>query len=214
MSAAGTQIYFEITSTLNGASTKTIEAPSPLSCQPMEVPYSTSYLTLLKTCFYQNLLDKLENLFFVTRLEFNLFAVHNSKTDKTTIFGVSEGHWPNTTNANTFILMINHTRNCKITPCHTNNKVKVLKMHAKNYAGQNKNWFMLFYLCWRTVIGNNEEVLMDFIVAGNTRNVVDGAFGHIKRMLKSSDAWNLYKMVKIVEMISSFLQCVTRSLVN
>lgn len=160
------------------------------------------------------LLKQPGHLYFVTGLKFDLFGVHDSNAAKTYIFGLPEGHWPNTKDPNTVLSMLHHVLHCDITSRHKPPKINCLKMHADNCAGQNKNRFVLFYLCWRTIVGLNEDVSLDFMVAGHTKNVVDGAFGHVKRKLKRREARTPREMMDIVEMSSTSSHCIPGSTVN
>lgn len=153
-------------------------------------------------------------LFFVTGLKFDLFGVHDSNAAKTYIFGLPEGHWPSTKDANTVLSMLHHVVHCHITTLHSTRKIKTIKMHADNCAGQNKNRFVLFYLCWLTILGLHDAVHLDFMVAGHTKNVVDGAFGHVKRKLKTNDARTAREMMELVELSSSSTHCIPASFVN
>lgn len=105
--------------------------------------------------------------------------------------------------ANTVISIIHHNLHCEITLCHTNNKVKVLKTHVGNCAGQNKKRFMLFFWYWRTIIGINEDVSLDCIAAVQFKKGGDGAFGQVKWKLESKNARIPRKVMKVVEMSSN-----------
>lgn len=93
--------------------------------------------------------------------------------------------------------------------CHSSLTVRRLVLHAENCAGKNKNKFVLWYLCWRTIFGYNEEVSLKFMVPGHTKNVADGSFGHIKRKLKSTDARTPIEMMNIIACSSASTKCVT-----
>lgn len=56
-----------------------------------------------------------------------------------------------------------------------------LVIHADNCAGQNKNRFTLWFLCWLVCSGLYSEIELLFLVSGHTKNICDIAFGHIKR---------------------------------
>ena len=38
---------------------------------------------------------------------------------------------------------------------------------------------------WRVILGFHDNIDLNFLIVGNTKNVCDGAFGHVKRHLKS-----------------------------
>lgn len=52
------------------------------------------------------------------------------------------------------------------------------------------------YLCWRTLIFLNNEVVLESMVTGHTKNVVEGSFGLFEGILKSKmlmqrmELWN------------------------
>lgn len=52
------------------------------------------------------------------------------------------------------------------------------------------------------------------MVVGNTKNVIDSAFGHVKRKLRSRKARTLQEMVDIVEMRSASFHCIPVSTSN
>lgn len=154
------------------------------------------------------LLKQPGQLYYVTGLKFDIFGVHDSNQGETYIFGLPEGHWPNEKNANTVISMLHYAIEVQMVKRHLGSAIKTLRLHADNCAGQNKNRFVLFYLCWRTLMGLNEEVSLYFMVAGHTKNIVDGAFGHIKRHLKSNEARCPSEMMSLIETSSSSTVCV------
>jgi len=65
-----------------------------------------------------------------------------------------------------------------------------LILHADNCSGQNKNNSVLRYLLWRIIMGFNDTIAYFFMVAGHTKNEVDGLFGCIKR--------NLYRQQEVI----------------
>ena len=58
---------------------------------------------------------------------------------------------------------------------------KHVELHCDNCSGQNKNRYMLWYLCWRVVCGYHTSVALHFMVSGHTKFAPDGNFGLIKR---------------------------------
>lgn len=85
----------------------------------------------------------------------------------------------------------------QISPLHSDGMVKSLRLHADICDGQNKNRFVLMYLCWQNLVGLNCDFQLQFMVAGNTKNVVKWAFGHLKRNLKSTNSRTPAEMMKI-----------------
>lgn len=109
-------------------------------------------------------------LYFVTSLKTNLFGVYDSKSGRNIVFGLPEGHWPCKKNANTIISILRYTIYTNRTRNHVSFAIKTLHLHADSYAGQNKNQFIPLYLCWQTIFCVNEEVQLNFMVAGHTKN--------------------------------------------
>ena len=63
----------------------------------------------------------------------------------------------------------------------------VLRLHADNCAGQNKNKTVLAYLSWRCATGLSDDVQLSFMRVGHTRCAVDGYFGLIKQLWRKSE---------------------------
>ena len=63
----------------------------------------------------------------------------------------------------------------------------VLRLHADNCTGQNKNKTVLAYLAWRCATGLSDDITLSFMRVGHTRCAVDGYFGLIKQKWRSSD---------------------------
>lgn len=57
---------------------------------------------------------------------------------------------------------------------------------------------MIMHLFWLTIVGLHDTGTIMFMITGHTKNVVDGAFGHIKRKLKSNDARTSSEIIDIV----------------
>lgn len=103
------------------------------------------------------LLKQPGQLYFVTGLKFDLFGFHNFNAAKSYIFGLSERHWSDAKDPNIVLSMLHPVLRCDITSCHEPPKINCLKMHSDNCVGQNKNRFVLFYQCRRTIAGLKEE---------------------------------------------------------
>lgn len=153
-------------------------------------------------------------LFFVIGLKFDLFDVHNSKLANSFMFGFPECEWSNTKDASSVFSMLRHYMHCEDIPKFSTLNFKTLRMHADSCSIQSKNKFVLFYLHWLILTRSHNVVTLDFIVTGLTKNVVEGAFEHVKRKLKSSDARTTRKMMKFVELSSTSTRCIAASLVS
>lgn len=126
---------------------------------------NTSSSTMQKRLCYRNYSSKGDNFILLQVSSLNYLAFTIS-TPQRVFFGVTEGHWPHRKYLNTVLLMLHHFLHCDITPRHEPPKINFLKMHADSCASQNKNRFVLFYLCWRTVLNLNEKVSLESSRAG------------------------------------------------
>ncbi|XP_062603492.1 uncharacterized protein LOC134282462 [Saccostrea cucullata] len=64
-------------------------------------------------------------------------------------------------------------------------------LHADNCSGQNKNQYVLAYLCWRVMTGRHEEIEYSMQIPGHTRCLVDSGFAHIRKLYRRSDVDSL-----------------------
>ena len=76
---------------------------------------------------------------------------------------------------------------------------KGCQLHADNCAGQNKNKTVMAYLAWRCMVGLHEKISLSFMIAGHTRCLVDGCFGHLKRKYRCSDVFTLEQLANTVD---------------
>ena len=56
-----------------------------------------------------------------------------------------------------------------------------LHVHCDNCSGQNKNRFMMQYLCWRVMAGSNKSITVSFLIVGHTNFSPDWCFGLFKQ---------------------------------
>lgn len=136
-----------------------------------------------------------------------MFVIHYSIHGFTYVCGLPECHWPNEKTVNTVVTMLHHCIESEIPSKHSSRPLKRFLFYADNCAGQNKNGFLLVYLCWRTLLGLNETIFLRILVAGHTKNVDDVSFGHVKRKLKTSDTRTTAEMMIIVADSSANLHC-------
>ena len=74
-----------------------------------------------------------------------------------------------------------------------------LHLHADNCAGQNKNRFMVQYLCWRVLVGLNKKITLSFLIVGHTKFSPDWCFGLFKQAFRRAKIGCLDDIVKVVE---------------
>lgn len=103
--------------------------------------------------------------------------------DCASIFCISEEHWPNEKTANEVGSKLIHTIE-KHKSEKQYKKFKRLCLHIDNCGGQNKNRYMLWLLALRAILGLEEHISLNFLVAGHKKNRCDAAFGFVKRKLK------------------------------
>lgn len=51
-------------------------------------------------------------------------------------------------------------------------------------TGQNKNRYLIGYLVWRIMTGRNDSIEYLMQVPGHARCLVDGGFGHLKKLYR------------------------------
>lgn len=152
------------------------------------------------------LLKQPGQLHFVTSLKFDIFGVSNSNTAVNNIFGLPEGHWPNDKTSNVVISMLLHA--FKIHIHNSGMKCDKLILHSDNCAGQNKNKFMMWFIIWMVIMDFTDQVELNFLIVGHTKNVCDGAFGHVKRALSKKDIHFPFEMMDLIEKSSKNNHCI------
>ena len=70
---------------------------------------------------------------------------------------------------------------------NASDKKPVLRFHADNCSGQNKNKTVLAYLAWRCATGLSDDITLSFMRVGHTRCAVDSYFGLIKQKWRNSE---------------------------
>ncbi|XP_061170719.1 uncharacterized protein LOC133180166 [Saccostrea echinata] len=77
-----------------------------------------------------------------------------------------------------------------------------ITIHADNCSGQNKNQFVIGYLMWRIMTGQQDEITYMMQVPGHTRCIIDGGFALIKKLYRRSDCDSIDQLERIVEQSS------------
>ena len=54
----------------------------------------------------------------------------------------------------------------------------------------------------------NNQVDLFFLIAGHTKNLCDGAFGHVKRRIKVRDVHTPQEMMNVIEDSSNTTKCI------
>ena len=76
-------------------------------------------------------------------------------------------------------------------------------LHCDNCAGQNKNRFLLWYLCWRTLKGLHQTITLNFLLAGHTKFSPDLGFGLFKKKYSKTAVSTLDDIADCVHRSSS-----------
>ena len=74
-----------------------------------------------------------------------------------------------------------------------------LHLHCDNCSGQNKNRFVMQYLCWRVMVGLNKKITVSFLIVGHTKFSPDWCFGLFKQTFRRTKIGCLDDIVKVVE---------------
>lgn len=160
-----------------------------------------------------HLLRQPGQLHFVTGLKFDFFGVHSSNSNRTFIYGLPEGHWPNNKTTNEVgSMLVNCIEIHKRMSCFPHSRT--LCLHADNCAGQNKNRFMLWMLAFRVIMGYEDYINLYFLVAGHTKNRCDAAFGLVKRKLKQRNVVCAREMMRVIQESSTSNQVVCSTCVR
>lgn len=89
-----------------------------------------------------------------------------------------------TKSANTVLSMLQHAIDTFFSPQHST-LISCLLPYAYNGERQDRNKFILIYQAWTSIIGLDNSITLASMLAGHTRNVVDSASSHVRRMLKT-----------------------------
>ncbi|XP_062567688.1 uncharacterized protein LOC134229918 [Saccostrea cucullata] len=80
---------------------------------------------------------------------------------------------------------------------------KSCTLHADNCSGQNKNQYVLAYLCWRVMMGFHDTISLKMQIPGHTRCLVDSGFGHIRKLFRRCDVDAFSQLVEVEEKSAS-----------
>ena len=61
---------------------------------------------------------------------------------------------------------------------------KVVHLHADNCSGQNKNRYMMYYLMWRVLTRQHDQITISFLPVGHTKFFPDAGFGMLKKKFR------------------------------
>lgn len=149
-------------------------------------------------------------LHFVTGLKLDLFCISCANNSTNYVFNLPEGYWPGGKNANEVLSMLYYMLQKLKSKLGSNFPLKLV-IHCDNCAGQNRNRFVLWFCSWLIHVKMFEEVELDFLVAGHTKNECDGSFGCIKKKLRRTNVHNSKEMRELIEQSSKTSSCVKAS---
>lgn len=124
-------------------------------------------------------------LFFITPLRVNLFGVHLSNSNLTFVFSLPEGHWPGDKGCDSVLSMLMHV--IALPGVQAMSGHRRIHLDCDNCSGQNKNRWVVWFCNFLVITNIVDEVVLHFMVAGHTKNAADGAFGLVKRAVKTAD---------------------------
>ena len=135
--------------------------------------------------------------YFVVARRVQLFGVFSSGRSQQVNYLIDENDTigPNGTKShgpNSVVSMLDHYF------AKYGNSEPILRLHADNCAGQNKNRTTMAYFAWRVLKKLNTEITLSFMVVGHTRCAVDGCFGLIKKCYRRHDSECLADISKVV----------------
>lgn len=139
---------------------KCLEDSAKDASAPQHSVFKFSEMVLLS-----QLIRQPKQLYFITGFKFQLFGVHDSNKCTTTIYSLTDSHWPQEKTANSFITMLHQFLSFIETRSRGVHNMKKLILRADNCAEQNKNSFMLMFTAWRCIVGFNDYVKLCFEVA-------------------------------------------------
>ena len=72
-------------------------------------------------------------------------------------------------------------------------------LHADNCCGQNKNFYVRWYLSWRVIVGLHQSCTYIFLILGHTKFACDWCFGLLKQSFRKCFVSSLYELATVVD---------------
>ena len=134
-------------------------------------------------------------LYFKSRFRVQIFGICNEAQREQVNYLFHEGETigkdcKSAHGAHAVISMIHHHLE--------DNPHQKLFMHADNCVGQNKNQYVIGYLCWRVLCGLSDSIHLSFMRVGHTRCSVDGYFGLLKMKYRNTEVDSMDDVVQVV----------------
>lgn len=143
-------------------------------------------------------------------LNYDIFGISTRNLLQTDVYGLPECHWPCTKDATSVLSIMQYTVKNLKTEAETKNTTRFV-LHCDNCSIQNKNRFTLWYLQYSICTSMIGKVRLIFLIAGHTKKLCDGIFGHIKRSFRREGALTPEDMYNLISRSSNESNFVTRS---
>ena len=121
--------------------------------------------------------DQVGALYFLTPYKVGLFGIMCEPLAKMALFIIPEGAATGKGSNQVISMLHFYLENLGL------GETEVI-LNADNCVGQNKNQFMMSYLCWRVLSGLHKKITLHFLVVGHTKFSPDYAGGVFKKMFR------------------------------
>ena len=130
-------------------------------------------------------------LYFLTPRKCQIFGICNEAKCEQVNYLIDENDVAGK-GANSVLSMVHHYLDSHVLPSQD------LFLHADNAVGQNKNNFVMQYMCWRTLTGKSCNVKLSFMIAGHTKFAPDRFFGLLKKSYRRTSVSSLPEVENMV----------------
>jgi len=121
--------------------------------------------------------DQVGALYFLTPYKVGLFGIMCEPLSKMALFIIPEGAATGNGSNQVISMLHFYFENLSL------GEAEVI-LNADNCVGQNKNQFMMSYLCWRVLCGLHKKITLHFLVVGHTKFSPDYAGGVFKKFFR------------------------------
>lgn len=155
-----------------------------------------------------HLLRQSGQLYFIAGLKFDIFGIHNSNQGVTFLYGLPKGHWMNEkrqTLSSLCCIIVSIERRNHYTIHRTLEDCYFMQIIAQDRTRTGSFSCILF---GGLSLGLSKRSVCVLWLPDTLKIFVDGAFGHVKRLLKLHDARTPLEMRNIISVSSATTQCV------
>ena len=121
--------------------------------------------------------DQVGALYFLTPYKIGLFGVMCEPLSKMALFIIPEGSATGKGSNQVISMLHYYFQNLGL------GETEAI-LNADNCVGQNKNQFVMSYLCWRVMVGLHRKIILHFLVVGHTKFSPDYAGGVFKKIFR------------------------------